>query len=81
MYLIWLTPIDINAYENEPISYVRSIFDVAGGLSVPRNFALDFIETSIGIFPEELDNYLKYFFVWLENSPDPIEKEAILLGL
>jgi hypothetical protein len=58
VYLIRLTPIDVDCYENEPISYVRSIFDIAGGLNVPKNFALDVIETTIHMYPELLDQYL-----------------------
>lgn len=52
VYLLRLTPIDIDSYENDPVGYVRSIFDIAGGLNVPKNFALDFIETSISLYPE-----------------------------
>lgn len=76
-----LSPQDLETFESDPVGYVRSLFDISGGLYVPKNQALDLMIECLERKPEKMRPFLNQCFEAMEATQDPIELEALLLTI
>ena len=76
-----ITTLDEQLYVEDPIGYVRQIFDVSSELQKPKTYSRDLIESFCDNIPGEKEKYFSFIIERLSQSDIPVEKEALLYTL